>query len=46
MANPKPEFQSQKVILFLFLGLTERLILDGKSADNASKEEMSRAVFE
>jgi hypothetical protein len=28
------------------LCLTERLILDGKSADNASKEEVSRALFE
>lgn len=28
------------------LYLTERLILDGKSADNATNEEMSRAVFE
>jgi len=28
------------------LCLTERLILDGKSADNATNEEMSRALFE
>src|SRR5262245_17949574 len=28
------------------LCLTERLILDGKSADNATNEKMSRAVFE
>lgn len=28
------------------LCLTERLILDGKSADNATSEEMSRALFE
>jgi len=28
------------------LCLTERLILDGKNADNASKEELSRAAFE
>jgi len=28
------------------LCLTERLILDGRSADNATNEEMSRAVFE
>jgi hypothetical protein len=28
------------------LCLTERLILDGKSADNVSKEEVSRALFE
>ena len=28
------------------LCLTERLILDGRSADNATGEEMSRAVFE
>jgi hypothetical protein len=28
------------------LCLTERFILDGKSADNATSEEMSRAVFE
>jgi hypothetical protein len=28
------------------LCLTERLILDGKSADNVSKEELSRAAFE
>jgi hypothetical protein len=28
------------------LCLTERLILDGKSADNATKDEMRRSVFE
>jgi hypothetical protein len=28
------------------LCLTERLILDGKSADNASKEELIRAALE
>ncbi len=28
------------------LCLTERLILDGRSADNATKEEMRRALFE
>jgi hypothetical protein len=41
-SNPhEPETWDTELLL-----LTERLILDGKSANNASNEEMSKAVFE
>jgi hypothetical protein len=41
-SNPhQPETWDAELLL-----LTERLILDGKTADNTSNEEMSKAVFE
>lgn len=41
-SNPRePDTWDPEILL-----LTERLILDGKSADNATNEEMNRAVME